>query len=121
MPRRTTPRAAYHHTLLSADPAVLVLFDRDEKGSRSVTNDVECVLAELKALLGEYFPPLCIYKDSQGIYDEIRHVDGASSTSCRSVNRTSKPPPASCAADIDGALHDRAPRRRRTPLRRSPS
>lgn len=66
-------RAKYFYELFDD---VLVLFDRD-CGTMSLTNDIERVLLEVSAELGERMPHIVIYRDSEGIYDRVTHRKGA--------------------------------------------
>jgi hypothetical protein len=63
-----TPRAYYEHKLISG---VLCVIDLNQAGARSVTNDAEKVVAELyaKGLLPE--GRQLIYRDTEGMWDEM--------------------------------------------------
>ncbi|WP_409562680.1 hypothetical protein [Hyphomicrobium sp. MC8b] len=72
MPCYTT-RARASYTYEIAD-GVLALTDCN--GPRSLTNDVENVLADLRDTLGLPLPATIVYRDTQGAWDGIAHVDG---------------------------------------------
>jgi hypothetical protein len=55
---------------------VLIIKDLRRPGHRSVTNDIERILLELKHEFGGKLPGCVIYRDSEGTYDGIRHDDG---------------------------------------------
>ena len=68
-----TPRSKYACDLIGE---VLCLLDLDEPGTRSVTNDAEQVVPELHAR--GMLPPgrRLIYRDSDGVWDELLIADG---------------------------------------------
>jgi hypothetical protein len=53
-----------------------VLVITDLNGARSVTNDAESVLADCCASYGAALPPIAIYRDTLGRYDQLLHLDG---------------------------------------------
>lgn len=72
MPCYTTrARASYTYEIAHG---VLALTDCN--GPRSLTNDVENVLADLCAILGCSLPATIVYRDTQGAWDGIAHIDG---------------------------------------------
>lgn len=64
-------RSDYEYTVTDN---IISIIDLD-KGGRSVTNDMENVIQDLKAILGDLSGYAIIYKDSMGIWDGVR-IDG---------------------------------------------
>jgi hypothetical protein len=58
-----------------AERHLLVITDLN--GARSVTNDVDNVLLDCLTAYGLDLPSIVIYRDSQGRWDRILHIDGA--------------------------------------------
>lgn len=68
-------KASYTHTYYK-QYNVLAIIDVGAIEAKSVTNDMENVLREIYAINGnDYFAQgtKCMYKDSQGIWDEVRY------------------------------------------------
>jgi hypothetical protein len=72
MIRYQIPRADYTYTV---DGNIIAIIDLD-LGSRSVTNDMENVLAEIRAELGDLAGYSIIYRDSMRRWDGVRLVNG---------------------------------------------
>lgn len=68
------PRAEYQHSFVNG---VLCIVDTGHETTKSLTNDIEHVLAELSASLGKLMPTSVVYRDSTGRWDGIRHSGGA--------------------------------------------
>lgn len=64
------PRADYTY---SVEGSVIAIVDLDQ-GSKSVTNDMENVLADIWAELGDLSGYAVIYRDSMGRWDGVRLV-----------------------------------------------
>lgn len=72
MIRYQISRADYNYTV---DGNIIAIVDLD-LGSRSVTNDIENVLADIRAELGGLAGYSVIYRDSLGRWDGVRLVKG---------------------------------------------
>ncbi len=70
-------RAAYDFDIWRTTDGAEVLVITDLGGDKSVTNDAEHVLAECKGFLGGHLPAVAVYKDSEGTYDGLDHINGA--------------------------------------------
>lgn len=66
------PRADYTYTV---EGSIIAIVDLD-LGSKSVTNDIENVLTDIRADLGELAGYSVIYRDSLGRWDGVRLVNG---------------------------------------------
>lgn len=66
--RFSGPRADYTY---SVEGSVIAIVDLDQ-GSKSVTNDMENVLAEIRAELGDLSGYAVIYRDSMSRWDGVR-------------------------------------------------
>ena len=64
------PRADYTY---SVEGSVIAIVDLDH-GSKSVTNDMENVLEDIRAKLGDLAGYAVIYRDSMGRWDGVRLV-----------------------------------------------
>ncbi|MBO0931910.1 hypothetical protein [Fibrella aquatilis] len=73
MIRYQTLHADYTYTV---EGNIIVITDLD-LGNKSVTNDIENVLAEIRTELGELAGYAVIYRDSLGRWDGVRLVNGA--------------------------------------------
>ena len=62
------PRADYTYTV---EGSVIAIVDLDQ-GSKSVTNDMDNVLADIQAELGDLAGYAVIYRDSTGRWDGVR-------------------------------------------------
>lgn len=77
-------KASYRAELLEhCDPfgtrtgrTLLIITDLNKPGARSVTNDIENVLAECLQTYGRNLPARIIYRDSEGVWDGIKHNQG---------------------------------------------
>jgi hypothetical protein len=58
------------------DNKLLAIIDLHEPGSRSVTNAIEDVLHELRLRFGLDLPPIIIYRDTEGVWDGVAHIEG---------------------------------------------
>lgn len=58
------------------DNKLLTIIDLHEPGSRSVTNAIEDVLHELRLRFGLDLPPIVIYRDTEGVWDGVAHIEG---------------------------------------------
>jgi hypothetical protein len=65
---KTPFRADYTYTV---EGSVIAIIDLDQ-GSKSVTNDIENVLDDIRAKLGDLSGYSVIYRDSMGRWDGIR-------------------------------------------------
>lgn len=65
-------RASYD--IAEAFPGALVIMDLDK--GKTVTNDIDNVLIDLQRIYGPLGEYKIMYKDTQGIYDGIRHDNG---------------------------------------------
>jgi hypothetical protein len=67
------------HADFDIDPypglGVILIKDYDE-GNRSVTNDIEYVLFQVKEIIPDLTKYRIIYRDSAGMYDGIKHENG---------------------------------------------
>lgn len=75
-PAGTTIRLGGHgasFAVATVEPARIVIVDLDESGRKSVTNDVECVVAVLHARYGLPKSRTLYYRDTLGDIDEISH------------------------------------------------
>jgi len=63
-------RADYSYTV---EGSVIAIIDLDQ-GSKSVTNDIENVLDDIRAELGDLAGYAVIYRDSMGRWDGVRLV-----------------------------------------------
>ncbi|KAB7726687.1 hypothetical protein F5984_23965 [Rudanella paleaurantiibacter] len=70
--KRTRFSADYTYTV---EGSVIAIVDLD-LGNRSVTNDMELVLNEIRAELGDLAGYSVIYRDSMGRWDGVRLVNG---------------------------------------------
>ena len=70
--KRTRFSADYTYTV---EGSVIAIVDLD-LGNRSVTNDMELVLDEIRAELGDLAGYSVIYQDSMGRWDGVRRVNG---------------------------------------------
>ncbi len=68
--RFSGPRADYTYTV---EGSVIAIVDLDQ-GSKSVTNDMENVLNDIRAELGDLAGYAVIYRDSTGRWDGVRQV-----------------------------------------------
>lgn len=68
--RQMGPRADYTYTV---EGSVIAIVDLDQ-GSKSVTNDIEHVLDDIRAELGDLAGYAVIYRDSMGRWDGVRLV-----------------------------------------------
>ncbi len=68
--RFSSPRADYTYTI---EGNIIAIVDLDQ-GSKSVTNDMENVLADIQAELGDLAGYMVIYRDSLGCWDGVRLV-----------------------------------------------
>lgn len=68
--RQMGPRANYTYTV---EGSVIAIVDLDQ-GSKSVTNDIENVLNDIRAELGDLAGYAVIYRDSMGRWDGVRLV-----------------------------------------------
>lgn len=68
--RFSGPRADYTYTV---DGHVIAIVDLDQ-GSKSLTNDMENVLEDIRAELGDLAGYAVIYRDSMGRWDGVRQV-----------------------------------------------
>jgi hypothetical protein len=94
VPRRAaTPRSRY---TIESRPGLLCLIDQDD--GRSVTNDAALVIADLVQKGYDLSSTRVLYRDTQGVWDELLTRDG-SFAGFRSINATT----------IDAAI-DRAAR-----------
>lgn len=50
---------------------VLVIYSTNKKEGKSVTNDMERILKEVKQVLQEKMPEKIICEDSEGIFDQV--------------------------------------------------
>lgn len=66
--RQLGPRADYSYTV---EGSVIAIVDLDQ-GSKSVTNDIENVLADIRTELGDLAGYAVIYQDSMGRWDGVR-------------------------------------------------
>lgn len=64
------PRADYTYTV---EGSIIAIIDLD-LGSKSVTNDMENVLADIQTALGDLTGYAVIYQDSMGRWDGVRLV-----------------------------------------------
>jgi hypothetical protein len=55
---------------------LLAITDLDQPGSRSVTNAIEDVLRELLHRYGMDLPSVIIYRDTEGVWDGVAHIEG---------------------------------------------
>lgn len=69
-PRFVGPRAEYTYTV---EGGVIAIVDLDQ-GRKSVTNDMENVLDDIRAELGDLAGYAVIYRDSMGRWDGVRQV-----------------------------------------------
>ena len=76
------PRADYTYTV---DGPVIAIVDLDQ-GSKSVTNDMDNVLDDIRAELGDLAGYAVIYRDSMGRWDGVRLM--GSSVEFYSLNET---------------------------------
>lgn len=66
------PRADVEYDItLYKSKVVVVLHDLNTDGCRSITNDVEAVIEDLKAVIKGICGAVVIYRDSEGCYDQI--------------------------------------------------
>ena len=66
------PRASVEYEIrLMFAKAFILLEDLDEPGSRSLTNDMEAVVEDLKVVVKNPCDSIIIYKDSEGCYDLV--------------------------------------------------
>jgi hypothetical protein len=68
-----TPYSRYASCL---ERTILVITDHDEPDTRSVTNAIEEVLLLCRERFGVDLPSLAIYRDSTGVWDGVRHIEG---------------------------------------------
>lgn len=80
--RQQGPRADYTYTI---DGSVISIVDLD-LGSKSVTNDIDTVLDDIRAERGDLSGYAVIYRDSTGRWDGVRLV--GSSVEFYSLNET---------------------------------
>jgi hypothetical protein len=73
---RNTPRAQYTAEVIGGWQGMLAITDLNRPGCRSVTNDIEAVLAELTQQYGMDLPVTIIYRDTEGMWDGIAHLHG---------------------------------------------
>jgi hypothetical protein len=66
------PRADYTYTI---EGSVIAIIDLDQ-GSKSVTNDIENVLEDIRAEVGDLAGYAVIYRDSMGRWDGVRFERG---------------------------------------------
>lgn len=59
----------------SVDGSVIAIIDLD-LGNRSVTNDMEYVLADIRAEMGDLAGYSVVYRDSMGRWDGVRLMSG---------------------------------------------
>jgi len=65
---KTPFRADYTYTV---EGSVIAIIDLDQ-GSKSLTNDMENVLADIRAKIGDLAGYAVIYRDSMGRWDGVR-------------------------------------------------
>lgn len=65
-------RSDYNYTI---EDNIIAIVDLD-KGNRSVTNDIDKVVQDLRNTLGDLAGYAIIYKDSMGIWDGVRIENG---------------------------------------------
>jgi hypothetical protein len=80
------PRATYSAEIVEDKPydpcessrerTILVITDLGYPGTRSVTNDIENVLRECRDRYGLDLPVTVIYRDTQGRWDGVYHLEG---------------------------------------------
>lgn len=80
--RFSGPRADYTYTV---EGSIIAIIDLD-LGSKSVTNDMENILDDIRAKLGDLAGYAVIYRDSTGRWDGVRLV--GSSVEFYSLNET---------------------------------
>jgi hypothetical protein len=71
--RQQGPRADYTYTV---EGSVIAIVDLDQ-GSKSLTNDMDNVLADIGAELGDLAGYAVIYRDSMGRWDGVRLIGRA--------------------------------------------
>ncbi|GAA4461804.1 hypothetical protein GCM10023189_37710 [Nibrella saemangeumensis] len=72
MTQKSPFRADYTYTVTDN---IIAIVDLD-LGNRSVTNDIENVLADIRAEIGDLAGYAVIYRDSMGRWDGVRLVNG---------------------------------------------
>jgi hypothetical protein len=92
------------------DNKLLAIVDLNQPGARSVTNAIDEILIELREQYGLDLPTLIIYRDSQGVWDGVAHLEGTF-RGFYSINETD------FASAVDKALGRTA----HTPQQRTPS
>lgn len=68
--RQMSPRADYSYTV---EGSVIAIVDLDQ-GSKSLTNDMDNVLDDIRAELGDLAGYAVVYQDSMGRWDGVRLV-----------------------------------------------